>query len=693
MGGGVALAAAPEGLDADALVLAGPAIAGGDALNPSTAPGRPRAAAAAAGEALDRRGLHRHPPHRQSRRPRPRRRRPPPLRRSLQPRALRPRRAHGPRRRRRPRRPPPTLTLMGAPRRGAPPGPASATSPTRIPGNARASSSTPTAGTGSSATSRPRGSGRTSATSCSPPPGREPDTISLVSPGGVLQHSGQAPAPGHPSRERHALTAPDTSATLTDEIRKTTCYMCACRCGIDVHLQRRQGAATSRATATTRSTSGVLCAKGAAGIMQHLSPARLRAPLRRTGPRGSGEFKEITWDEALGIATNWLAPLRDKHPEKLAFFTGRDQSQSFTGWWAQQYGTPNYAAHGGFCSVNMAAAGIYTLGGAFWEFGAPDWERTEAPPPLRRRRGPRLQPDQDRPRQAQGPRRPRSSRSTRSAPATAPSPTSGSASPPAPTASWSCSLIHCLMSAGKIDLALPRCASPTPPTSSTRTRARPASAASCATRDGRELVWDRDRHKAVPAGRRRSRGPRSPAPSTSARPTPSRSSSSWPTPTSTPPSRPRRSPPPAASTRRRSAASPPSSRRSPSSDAITLDRPWTDFRGDRHATMTGRPVAVPRDARHLRPLQRLPDLPRHPPAPAPARRGRDPRRLPLQAALPQARRRPPEAAPQGHPRLSRSTARTSATPAAPRTSPSTPTAARSASTRPSPGTRRSRRTA
>ena len=54
---------------------------------------------------------------------------------------------------------------------------------------------------------------------------------------------------------------------------------------------------------------------------------------------------------------------RKNHPEKLAFFTGRDQSQSFTGWWAQQFGTPNYAAHGGFCSVNMAAAGIYTMGG------------------------------------------------------------------------------------------------------------------------------------------------------------------------------------------------------------------------------------------------------------------------------------------------------------------------------------------
>ncbi len=47
-----------------------------------------------------------------------------------------------------------------------------------------------------------------------------------------------------------------------------------------------------------------------------------------------------------------------------------------TGYWAAQFGTPNFAAHGGFCSVNMAAAGMYTLGGSFWEFGEPDWART-----------------------------------------------------------------------------------------------------------------------------------------------------------------------------------------------------------------------------------------------------------------------------------------------------------------------------
>ena len=29
----------------------------------------------------------------------------------------------------------------------------------------------------------------------------------------------------------------DTSPQFSDEIRKTTCYMCACRCGIDVHIK------------------------------------------------------------------------------------------------------------------------------------------------------------------------------------------------------------------------------------------------------------------------------------------------------------------------------------------------------------------------------------------------------------------------------------------------------------------------
>jgi anaerobic selenocysteine-containing dehydrogenase len=152
--------------------------------------------------------------------------------------------------------------------------------------------------------------------------------------------------------------------------------MCACRCGIRVYLKD----GTVKYIEGNRShpvNKGVICGKGAAGIQQHYSPSRLTKPLVRVGERGSGEFREIEWEEALRTATLWLSEVRASDPKKLAFFTGRDQSQGLTGWWASQFGTPNYAAHGGFCSVNMAAAGLYTFGGAFWEFGEPDWAHTK----------------------------------------------------------------------------------------------------------------------------------------------------------------------------------------------------------------------------------------------------------------------------------------------------------------------------
>ncbi|MCZ4282491.1 molybdopterin oxidoreductase family protein [Kiloniella laminariae] len=168
----------------------------------------------------------------------------------------------------------------------------------------------------------------------------------------------------------------ETSPHVSDEVKTTTCYMCACRCGIKVHLRGDQ-IRYIEGNPDHPVNKGVLCAKGSAGIMQHNSPARLSKPLLRTGERGSGQFKEIEWEEALELATGWLGNIRKTDPAKLAFFTGRDQSQSLTGWWAAKFGTRNFAAHGGFCSVNMAAAGLYTAGGSFWEFGEPDWDLTK----------------------------------------------------------------------------------------------------------------------------------------------------------------------------------------------------------------------------------------------------------------------------------------------------------------------------
>ena len=94
----------------------------------------------------------------------------------------------------------------------------------------------------------------------------------------------------------------ETNAPSADQVKFTTCYMCACRCGIKVHL-KDGGIRYIEGNRNHPVNKGVLCAKGSAGIMQHYSPARLQKPLLRVGPRGSGEFKEIEWEEALATAT------------------------------------------------------------------------------------------------------------------------------------------------------------------------------------------------------------------------------------------------------------------------------------------------------------------------------------------------------------------------------------------------------
>jgi anaerobic selenocysteine-containing dehydrogenase len=168
------------------------------------------------------------------------------------------------------------------------------------------------------------------------------------------------------------------SETGRSEVKNTTCYMCACRCGIRVTL--RDGEVRHiEGNPEHPLNKGVICAKGASGIMKQYSPARLTKPLlrRKGAERGDSDFKEISWDQAFGIMQERLAHLRETDPKQFAIFTGRDQMQALTGLFAKQFGTPNYAAHGGFCSVNMAAGMIYTMGGSFWEFGGPDLDRAK----------------------------------------------------------------------------------------------------------------------------------------------------------------------------------------------------------------------------------------------------------------------------------------------------------------------------
>ena len=176
----------------------------------------------------------------------------------------------------------------------------------------------------------------------------------------------------------HDPTSRATDENSRIEVKNTTCYMCACRCGIRVTL--RDGEVRYiEGNPDHPLNKGVICAKGSSGIMKQYSPARLTKPLMRKpgSDRGDNEFEEISWDKAFDLLQQRLQHIRETDPKQFALITGRDQMQALTGLFAKQFGTPNYSAHGGFCSVNMAAGMIYTMGGSFWEFGGPDLERAK----------------------------------------------------------------------------------------------------------------------------------------------------------------------------------------------------------------------------------------------------------------------------------------------------------------------------
>lgn len=174
--------------------------------------------------------------------------------------------------------------------------------------------------------------------------------------------------------QREPGISPAESPNPSDRhVVHTTCYMCACRCGIQVEVEEGR-VRFIKGTAESPVNRGVWCAKGGAGIMTEYSPARLTTPLMRVpgSERGESRLVPVDWDTALDTVAGWLKEIRRTNPNKLAYFTGRDQMQTFNGFWAQQFGTANWAAHGGFCSVNMAAGGMYSVGGSLWEFGWPD---------------------------------------------------------------------------------------------------------------------------------------------------------------------------------------------------------------------------------------------------------------------------------------------------------------------------------
>src|SRR3979411_1625791 len=88
---------------------------------------------------------------------------------------------------------------------------------------------------------------------------------------------------------------------------------------------------------------GGLCARGQAAIQVTYHPDRLTHPLKRTGARGAGEFKEVTWDEALAELVGQLDTLAAAGDQKsLAFLTRprRSHRLRLAGEFLNRFGAP-----------------------------------------------------------------------------------------------------------------------------------------------------------------------------------------------------------------------------------------------------------------------------------------------------------------------------------------------------------------
>jgi anaerobic selenocysteine-containing dehydrogenase len=120
-------------------------------------------------------------------------------------------------------------------------------------------------------------------------------------------------------------------------------------------------------------TRGKLCAKGQAGVNQSNDPDRILYPLRRTGERGEGKWKKISWDEALTEITGRLGELRDAgHPEKFMFHYGRMKASSskIIKQFLSAYGTKTIGNHTSICEGGKWTAQEFTWGKHYdnWDF-------------------------------------------------------------------------------------------------------------------------------------------------------------------------------------------------------------------------------------------------------------------------------------------------------------------------------------
>ena len=149
-----------------------------------------------------------------------------------------------------------------------------------------------------------------------------------------------------------------------DSIVRTSCRGCHGVCQVQVLLDDEGNPVKVTGDPESPTSYGYVCPKGMAGpeIIHH--PDRIVTPLRRTGPRGSGQWKAVSWDEALDEMTEVFDRIRTTSgPEYVALCqgTGRPYTE-FTGRFTHAFGSPNFVSPGHNCFLPRNISSALTLG-------------------------------------------------------------------------------------------------------------------------------------------------------------------------------------------------------------------------------------------------------------------------------------------------------------------------------------------
>ncbi len=98
------------------------------------------------------------------------------------------------------------------------------------------------------------------------------------------------------------------------------------------------------------STRGRLCPKGNSGIYHVYDPDRILYPLKRTGPRGSGQWKRVSWDEAISeVAERIVDVLDNGHPNEIMFKFGRNRTGGVITRFMHTLGSNTISHHTAIC--------------------------------------------------------------------------------------------------------------------------------------------------------------------------------------------------------------------------------------------------------------------------------------------------------------------------------------------------------